>query len=56
MKYFTRVFLGVGEEKAVSFMIPKKDLVSVLEDGRREVLAGKYTLMVGTEQVRFEIL
>ena len=34
----------------------KADLMSVLEDGSREVLAGGYTLMVGTEQVRFEIL
>lgn len=56
LKYFTRVSLGAGEEKAVSFVIPKKDLVSVLEDGNREVLAGKYTLMVGTEQVEVEVL
>ena len=56
LKYFTRVSLAAGEEKVVDFVIPKKDLMSVLEDGSREVLAGGYTLMVGTEQVRFEIL
>lgn len=44
---FKRITLAPGEKTTVTFDVPKKQLMSVLEDGSKELLKGEYTIFVG---------
>ena len=52
---FTRVALEAGEEKTVTLPVSAYSLTTVLENGRRVFLPGKYVFTVGDEKLRLRL-
>ena len=50
LRGFQRVALKAGETRTVSFDLSPRDLSAVTADGQREVMAGGYTVSVGSGQ------
>lgn len=50
LRGLTRLHLAPGESREVSFKLTPRDLSTVDKQGRRAVLPGKYTVMVGGAQ------
>ncbi len=47
---FRRTFMAKGDNKEISILINKKQFESVLEDGSRKLLDGKYRIYAGSSQ------
>jgi beta-glucosidase len=50
LRGFERIGLKAGERKTVSFVLSPRDLSFVAADGTRQVVAGRYTVDVGSGQ------
>ena len=46
LKYFDRIHLDAGQSCRYEFFLPKERFESVLEDGTRALLPGKYTILI----------
>lgn len=46
LKHFERVHLQAGQRMAYTFSLPKSRFESVLENGEKALLSGKYTIMI----------
>jgi beta-glucosidase len=55
LRGFERISLKAGERKTVSFTLSPRDLSFVAADGTRQVVAGRYTVDVGSGQPAVDV-